>query len=390
MSTHDYALDNGTGLAVRTDLNNALLAIVSKNSSATAPSTTYAYMWWADTTTGLLKIRNAANSAWITVGTLATAYLGAMPTTGGTFSAAIDFSNTDYMKIPVGTTAQRPASPASGHIRYNTDLKTFEIYQESVWINLGDKEPFAAKTTTYSVLLSDSVLTADTTSAAFTMTVPTAVGIAGKKFTFKKINSTANALTIATTSSQTIDGATTFELMNQWSSVTIMSDGANWVVVRLVHGIPISGSTVGVGGYGLSSSCGIFTTTSATFVDVTNLSVTIKTRGRPVIIQLVQDGSAATESDSGYIGAVNSTSNEAQAYIKILRDSTAICMQLFESMGITSSTNTTLKIPVGSVLIYDFPAAGTYTYKMQTRKGAVTGSFSSQFNNVKLLVRELY
>jgi len=35
-----------------------------------------AYMWWADTTTGLLKIRNAANTAWVTVGTLATENLG--------------------------------------------------------------------------------------------------------------------------------------------------------------------------------------------------------------------------------------------------------------------------------------------------------------------------
>ena len=67
MATHDYVIANGTGAAVRSDLNGALAAIVSNNSSATAPSTTYAYQWWADTTTGLLKIRNSANSAWVTL-----------------------------------------------------------------------------------------------------------------------------------------------------------------------------------------------------------------------------------------------------------------------------------------------------------------------------------
>jgi hypothetical protein len=67
MSQHDYVIANGTGAAVRSDLNNALAAIVSQNSGATAPSTTYAYQWWADTTTGLLKLRNAANNAWITL-----------------------------------------------------------------------------------------------------------------------------------------------------------------------------------------------------------------------------------------------------------------------------------------------------------------------------------
>jgi hypothetical protein len=76
MAQHDYVIANQSGLSFRTDLNNALSAIVSSNSGATAPSTTYAYQWWADTTTGLLKIRNAANSAWVTVGTLASANLG--------------------------------------------------------------------------------------------------------------------------------------------------------------------------------------------------------------------------------------------------------------------------------------------------------------------------
>jgi len=67
MAQADYVVANGTGAAVRSDLNGQLAAIVSNNSGVTEPSTTYAYQWWADTTTGLLKIRNAANNAWITL-----------------------------------------------------------------------------------------------------------------------------------------------------------------------------------------------------------------------------------------------------------------------------------------------------------------------------------
>jgi hypothetical protein len=67
MAQHDYVIANGTGAAVRSDLNNALAAIVSQNSGATEPATMYAYQFWADTTTGLLKLRNAANNAWITL-----------------------------------------------------------------------------------------------------------------------------------------------------------------------------------------------------------------------------------------------------------------------------------------------------------------------------------
>ena len=67
MAQHDYVIANGTGAAVRSDLNNGLAAIVSQNSGATAPATTYAYMTWADTTAGVMKMRNGANNAWITL-----------------------------------------------------------------------------------------------------------------------------------------------------------------------------------------------------------------------------------------------------------------------------------------------------------------------------------
>jgi len=63
----DYVVANGTGAAVRSDINGQLAAIVSQNSGTTEPTTTYAYMRWADTTAGVMKMRNGANNAWITL-----------------------------------------------------------------------------------------------------------------------------------------------------------------------------------------------------------------------------------------------------------------------------------------------------------------------------------
>ena len=65
MANHDYIIDNQTFPATRTDLNNALSAIVSNNSSSSEPSTKYAYQWWYDTSSNTLKFRNADNDAWI-------------------------------------------------------------------------------------------------------------------------------------------------------------------------------------------------------------------------------------------------------------------------------------------------------------------------------------
>lgn len=78
MSQHDYTIDNAAGAPVRADINNALAAIVTNNSGATAPSPTFAFQWWMDTsvTPALIKQRNAANTEWITVGRADTATLG--------------------------------------------------------------------------------------------------------------------------------------------------------------------------------------------------------------------------------------------------------------------------------------------------------------------------
>ena len=45
-------------------------------------------------------------------------------------------SSTGYFDLPSGTTAQRPVSPNSGHIRYNTDTSSFEGYG-SAWGSIG-------------------------------------------------------------------------------------------------------------------------------------------------------------------------------------------------------------------------------------------------------------
>jgi len=67
MAQHDYDIANQSGANFRADLNNALDAIVSNNSGSSEPSTTFAYEWWVDTTNNLLKLRNSANNAWITL-----------------------------------------------------------------------------------------------------------------------------------------------------------------------------------------------------------------------------------------------------------------------------------------------------------------------------------
>ncbi len=79
----------------------------------------------------------------------------------------------------------------------------------------------AIKTTTYLALTTDDLIQCDATSAGFTVTLFTAVGNTGKELTIKKTDSSFNVITV--------DGALTDTLNTVSESVTIVSDGANWL-----------------------------------------------------------------------------------------------------------------------------------------------------------------
>ena len=72
-----------------------------------------------------------------TTGNIATANITTGNITNLTVSGTTPtFSGTGAIDIPVGTTAQRPASPSTGMIRYNTTTSSYEVYTGSAWANL--------------------------------------------------------------------------------------------------------------------------------------------------------------------------------------------------------------------------------------------------------------
>lgn len=84
---------------------------------------------------------------------------------------------------------------------------------------------------TYAVEDDFDVFKADTTSAAFTMTLPKASPQAGRLLYVKRIDGSANNLTVDGNGSETIDGAATIILTTQWESRGLFSDGSNWITL---------------------------------------------------------------------------------------------------------------------------------------------------------------
>jgi len=85
---------------------------------------------------------------------------------------------------------------------------------------------YVAKTATYTLTVSDYLV--DCTANTFTITLPTAAGITGRMYNIK--NTGTGVITVDGDSSETIDGETTQEV-SQWENLTIMSNGANWIII---------------------------------------------------------------------------------------------------------------------------------------------------------------
>lgn len=85
--------------------------------------------------------------------------------------------------------------------------------------------PLTGITTTYTVKDDDYLI--DITGNTITVTLPTAVGVNGKNYVIK--NRGTGVVTVATTSSQTIDGANSKSLNNN-DSIEVVSDGSNWII----------------------------------------------------------------------------------------------------------------------------------------------------------------
>lgn len=90
----------------------------------------------------------------------------------------------------------------------------------------------AVKSGAYTLTASDDVILANATSAGFTLTLPTAVAPVGRVYSIKKTDATSNVVTVATTSAQTIDGLTTRTIDIQYGSLTVVSDGTNWLRIN--------------------------------------------------------------------------------------------------------------------------------------------------------------
>lgn len=88
-------------------------------------------------------------------------------------------------------------------------------------------------TSNYTLTGNDNTVLANTTSGALTITLPAPANFSGRIYTIKKIGTGGidNDLTI-TPASGTIDGGSSYKIYNDWTYVTLQTDGTNWYIIK--------------------------------------------------------------------------------------------------------------------------------------------------------------
>ena len=185
---NNYEPANGTGAEVRAALKDIFGALRTVSAGSGAPSgaaNLAAYQLHIDSDTNLLKIRNGANSAFVTLGNVSLANFGYATLAGSTFTGKVIHNYTTSINIPVGNTSQRDGTPAVGMLRYNNQLNQFEGYKSIGWGEIGGSgtvgggtdqlfvETDQTMTTNYTLTASKNAMTiSPVINSGVTLTVP--------------------------------------------------------------------------------------------------------------------------------------------------------------------------------------------------------------------------
>lgn len=167
------------------------------------------------------------------------------------------------------------------------------------------------------------------------------------------------------TSTQLNDSAVTTNKIADSAVTTLKIADANVTTVKILNANVTRPKLVAVGEQ-VSNSSGSFTTTSTSYVDVTNLSVTLTTTGRPVILNIQPDGLATAAT------SVTAGSTMTHKYVRASTD-------------ISIWRTTSGELPMGALFIDANLGAGTYTYKVQVLVSGGTGAVT----NMRLVAYEL-
>ncbi|HJW16382.1 MAG TPA: hypothetical protein VJ499_04650, partial [Flavisolibacter sp.] len=159
-------------------------------------------------------------------------------TTNGTNAISLNVPDASVANRGVVTTAAQTFGGDKSfkdHVNAQTDLRVGTTGSANSTVQVDGSISMNIKTVTanYTLTGSDNTVLANTTGGAISVTLPDPTTIAGRIYTIKKIGTGGldNQLTITPTGG-TIDGGASFVIYNDWTYVTLQTDGSNWYIIK--------------------------------------------------------------------------------------------------------------------------------------------------------------
>ncbi len=226
-------------------------ATINAATTMTAGTSIYSpQLYGSASASGNIKIDGTSNAA---KGNVLLAIAGGNVGVGTTAPAvSMDMSGkTDSIRVPAGTTAQRPAAPANGDIRVNSTNGTLETYLSSAWMDLTNAimkranitgTPFTVTSTQGGYYLSYN------NAASGTVNLPALSGLAdGWSVTI--VRKVAQSVTLTPNGADAFDnGVTSLEMRGQnIKSITLMNNGGVWSVINKTDDCIVGKSCWGTG-----------------------------------------------------------------------------------------------------------------------------------------------
>lgn len=150
-------------------------------------------------------------------------------------------------------------------------------------------------------------------------------------------------------------------------------------------------NVVNEGEVALSNESGQFSTTSDTYVQVDNMVVALRTRGRPVMVGLIPGNPAVAT--YAYLEAVANAAAavpNCEALYRITRDDVSIYSTILSYQESTAAGATkTMTVPPGTIIHIDTPPAGFHTYRLQAANAQPSANSITRVYNCRMFAYEL-